>query len=425
MLREIQSRSRAFVNNARTGLWLNSHRVRAYATIMLAFELLAMIFLIAGTHGWIVPLGHPNTTDFVSFYAAGKLANDGVPADAYIQALHLAAEEQVSTPGISYVYFFYPPTFLILCALLARLPYLIAFLTFEFGTLTTFALVVRRILNQPISVMLLPLLAFPAVFINIGVGQNAFLTAAIMGGATLLVDRKPFIAGLLFGALVYKPHFGLLIPLALIANANWKAFAGAALSAISLACLAGILFGLPTWEAFFKALVSSHQTYEEGRVDFAAFVSPFGAIRLLGMSSTGAYLIQGIATVTAALLVIRTWRSCDSLPLRAATLISATLVAVPLSLFYDLCLSAVAVAWLIRERRLEGVAPWENLVFGAVFLAPLMTRSVGTSLHIPLALPIMLALLGVCFARVRRARIRKSRYDDSASWRPPTLVESG
>ena len=50
-----------------------------------------------------------------------------------------------------------------------------------------------------------------------GTGQNAFLTAALFGGATLLVDRRPVMAGLLFGALCYKPHFGLLVPVALAA----------------------------------------------------------------------------------------------------------------------------------------------------------------------------------------------------------------
>ena len=62
-------------------------------------------------------------------------------------------------------------------------------------------MVARRILDDTSAAALLALLAFPAVFWNIGLGQNAFMSAALFGGATLLVDRRPILAGLLFGAL--------------------------------------------------------------------------------------------------------------------------------------------------------------------------------------------------------------------------------
>ena len=102
---------------------------------MLAVELAFFAFIVAGTHGWIVPLDKPSTTDFVSFYAAGTLADAGTPALAYDQAAHLAAEEAIVAPGIQYQFFFYPPVYLLLCALLARLPYLVAFIAFEAASL--------------------------------------------------------------------------------------------------------------------------------------------------------------------------------------------------------------------------------------------------------------------------------------------------
>jgi hypothetical protein len=53
--------------------------------------------------------------------------------------------------------------------------------------------------------------AFPAVFVNIGHGQNGFLTAALLGSALLSLDRRPWLAGALIGLLAYKPQFGVLI----------------------------------------------------------------------------------------------------------------------------------------------------------------------------------------------------------------------
>src|SRR5579862_6589864 len=106
--------------------WLDRRRIGAAARILLALQLAGFLFIVAGTHGWIVPLPRPTTTDFVSFYAAGALANAGTPELAYDPHAHLAAEERATAAGIEYQFFNYPPVFILLCSLLARLPYLVA-----------------------------------------------------------------------------------------------------------------------------------------------------------------------------------------------------------------------------------------------------------------------------------------------------------
>src|SRR5437016_10591314 len=80
------------ISDLRSGVWLTRKRVRIAAALLLALELAFLLFFVAGTHGWIVPLDRPTTTDFVSFYAAGRLANAGGPQLAYDQTGHLAAE---------------------------------------------------------------------------------------------------------------------------------------------------------------------------------------------------------------------------------------------------------------------------------------------------------------------------------------------
>lgn len=389
---------------AKAGDWLSGERVLAYSGILLGLELLTFLFLVAGTHGWIVPLDRPNASDFVSFYAAGNLADAGTPAATYHQPEHLAAEERATEPGIAYVFFYYPPVFMLLCAAFARLPYLLAFVAFEGATLIPCLIVLRGILREKAWAWLVPLLAFPAVFLTIGLGQNAFLTAALVGGATLLIDRRPGVAGLLLGALCYKPHFGLLVPVALIAGRRWRALAAAAAAVLALVTLSVAFFGWETWHAFLVAAAGSPLTYQSGRVDFAAFVSPFGALRLLGADPPTAYIVQGGATLAAAALVASVWWRDLCLPIRAATLAAATLLAVPLTLFYDLMLAAVAMAWLIRAGREKGFLPWEKTLLAGIFVAPLLTRSLGTALHLPLATVLAIALLATCAAHARRAR---------------------
>src|SRR5438445_9807115 len=143
---------------------LDRRRIFICCRTLLAVEIAVFLLFVAGTHGLIVPLSGPTSTDFVSFYAAGALADEGVPELAYDQGAHYAAEERATAPGIEYRFFYYPPPFLLLCAPLARLPYLSSFLVFEAATLVFYLLVARRILGERGWTVYFPLLAFPAVF---------------------------------------------------------------------------------------------------------------------------------------------------------------------------------------------------------------------------------------------------------------------
>ena len=61
------------------GAALDRDRVLAYCRVLLLVETAVFLFLVTGTHGLIVPLAGPTSTDFVSFYAAGALADAGTP----------------------------------------------------------------------------------------------------------------------------------------------------------------------------------------------------------------------------------------------------------------------------------------------------------------------------------------------------------
>jgi hypothetical protein len=155
---------------------LDRDRLLAYCRVFLAVEIAAFAFLVAGTHGLIVPLSGPASTDFVSFYAAGTIADSATPYLVYDQAAHYAAEQQVSAAGVEYRFFYYPPVFLLICAILARLPYLPAFILFEAATLLFYLAVIQKIVAERGCPVLVPIIAFPAVFWTLGLGQNSFLT---------------------------------------------------------------------------------------------------------------------------------------------------------------------------------------------------------------------------------------------------------
>ncbi len=374
---------------------LDRRRVYGACGILLALEIAFFGFVIAGTYGLIVPLDRPASTDFVSFYAAGSLANSGTPELAYDRAAHHAAEERAAEPGIEHNLFYYPPTFLLICAALARLPYLAAFLVFEAATLVLYLLIARRILGEPDWRVLLPLLAFAPLLWTLGMGQNSLLTAALFGAATLLVERRPAIAGLLFGALCYKPHLALLVPVALAAGRHWRAFAAALLTVAVLCLLSLGVFGWPTWQAYLDAAVNSLGVYASGRIPFTGYVTPFGAVRQLGVQPEIAGALQLGAIAAAAILVGLVWGRRLPLAIRAATLASAALVAAPLALFYDLMLAGVAGIWLLRPELRDHLSDGEKLALVALFMLSLIPRRLAELSHLPIGPMIALSLGGL------------------------------
>jgi len=110
-----------------SGRWLHGDILRRWVLMLLVLQVAAFAFLFSGVHGWIVRLDHPVSVDFVSFYAAGVLSDQGQAVAAYSRAAHFAAEQAVLSPGIGYQFFLYPPPFLLVCAVLARLPWALSF----------------------------------------------------------------------------------------------------------------------------------------------------------------------------------------------------------------------------------------------------------------------------------------------------------
>ena len=395
------------------GDWLHRARILAFARVLVVLQIVGLVLMILGTHGAFVRLEKPTTTDFVSFYAAGSLAIQGTPELAYDQAAHFAREQAVTAVGIGYQYFFYPPVFLLLSAPLSLLPYLVSFVLFQVLTLGFFLFVLRAIMGNAGRGWTVAALAFPPVFWTLGLGQNSFLTAGLMGLGMLLLPARPFLAGLALGALCYKPHFGILLPLAFLAGRQWWAIAGAAAAASGLSLVSMLIFGLGTWQAYLAAIQTSRAVYESGTIEFFGMATPFGGALLLGLSPAQAHGVQILALALTAVAVIRIWWGGASLEVRAASVAAGTLLAVHLALVYDVLLLLLAMAWLVRAGIADGFRAGEKTVFFGVYLALLamtkflVLRGVDGAPPIPLGPLAAAAILAACVLRARdEARAR-------------------
>ena len=94
------------INIIRHAHWLTRDRIIAGGHVLLLIELTILVMLALWQHGIITDTVAQTSSDFVSFYAAGKLALEGTPALAYDQAAHFLVEQRYTVEGSPYQFFF-------------------------------------------------------------------------------------------------------------------------------------------------------------------------------------------------------------------------------------------------------------------------------------------------------------------------------
>jgi Glycosyltransferase family 87 len=384
----------------RSGKWLTATRARAYSLILLCICGVALAGWVILSHGLIDPNGKPLGTDFSNVYAAGTLTWQGHPADAYQPALQHAAEKAVfGGRDVPFFGWHYPPFFFAIAFVVASFPYAWGLAIWVAAGLAGYLTVIRAILPRPETVLIAA--AFPAVFVNIGHGQNGFLSTILLGGALHLLDRRPSIAGVLIGCLAYKPQFAILIPIALAAGGKWRTIGAAAATVGVLTAISLVTLGGGIWQAFADSMSFTQSVVlEQGGTGWEKIQSIFSAARMLGASVDAAYALQIALAVILAASVAWLWQSDAKFELKAAALATASLLATPYVLDYDLVVLAIALAYLARHGLRHGFQPYEISVLAAAWFVPAVSRGVAGVTGVPLGL---LLLLTCHFIVVRRA----------------------
>ena len=104
------------------------------------------------------------------------------------------------------------------------------------------------------------------------------------------------------------------------------------------------------------------------------------------------YALQGTVTVALGAALVWVWRSAAPYPLKAAALCLAAILATPYTFDYDMMVLAPAIAFLAAESFTRGFGPWEKTALAALWLMPLVARSVAQMTLIPLGVPAMLVV---------------------------------
>jgi hypothetical protein len=372
------------------------------------------VYLVASYgHGlWLIDgSGQPIATDFVNVWAGGRQVLEGNAAAVYDGVAHKAAEvAAVGHPFDGDYPWIYPPTFLFAAALLALFPYVSAYAAWVLLTFPALLATVRQTVGDRIGIFFA--CAYPGILSNFVVGQNGFVTAALLGGVLLAMQRRPLLAGCLLGLLSFKPHLGILFPLVLIADARWRVMAAATGTVALLIVASGAAFGWETWLAFFQALpVASRAALSDGLADWGKLQSVFGLVRVMGGSENLAWALQGTLAAVTAFVLWTLWQSKMSFEVKAAALATGSLLTTPYLFMYDLVVLAVPMAFLLRAKWRTGSVAGEMFGLAAasvlILVFPLIMAPVG------LAAVLIVALLIARRAWVTRAMAEVPLLADS------------
>jgi hypothetical protein len=251
------------------------------------------------------------------------------------------------------------------------LSYATAYTVWALGTFPAYLIAIRAIVGDRIGYLLAA--AFPAVLANFTIGQNGFVTAGLIGGTLVLMRQRPIMAGVLLGLLTFKPHLGLLFPIALIAGRQWRVLVSATIVALAMAGASWLAFGADTWQAFVGNIGHTSQAFlSEGSADWRKLQTIFGLTRSLGGSEPLAWSLQAMVTLAAATAVAALWRSTVQYEVKAAALGTGLMLATPYLYTYDLVALAVPLAFLFRLGLTRGFLPQELIGIGLACLLVLI-----------------------------------------------------
>lgn len=332
--------------------------------------------------------------DFINYWAGALLAAAGKADRAYSIPAFLAFERSLVGPASEFKIYGYPPVAMLLAWPLSWFSFVPALVLWAGSGVLLCSTLLSRAIGWRLAV--LAAIGAPASFLNLLSGQNGYFTAALFAGGLMLLERRPFMAGLLLGTLCYKPQLGLLLPVALVAGGQWRAVAAAALAVAAL-CLATLaLYGADTWLAFFHQLAFQRHLMEAGRSFWPRMPTVFAALRLLGAPDTVAWGVQSLSALLAGIAVWRVWRSAAAAEIKFAALGVAMFLATPYAWDYDMVVLLFAAGWIAVAARRDGVMPWDRIVAVALAALPLVmilsARDIGLQLG-PIGLWLALAAL--------------------------------
>lgn len=393
-------------NGATSIQWLNPQRITLYSWSFFVMGIGQILWLV-----FVRLKNDPvNGADFGIFWAVARLLHEGQAVKAYdATAVHQVTQQFMPVLKKGTFGWFYPPQYFIFLYPLGWFGYLWSYLLFEGASLWLAILGLRRLL--PDARWILLILGFGGVAINLGYGQNAFQTLALLTWIIVLQEKAPVRAGILAGIMCYKPQLMLMIPVMFLQNSNWRAIISGMLTLFCLVVLSMLLWDANLWLVWMRSMSLATQALAKGGNHYLAMVySLYALVHRFGLSTELSMLVQIAQGLILFGTSIKMTRDCPDVDLNNALWILTGLMMTPYLIEYEAAIlllplalyvkSGVRMGWCSRE--------WIGLVLCYLLVIP--CKWLGSTEDIECGYFLLLALYVMLVMRMNRI-VLKNRID--------------
>jgi alpha-1,2-mannosyltransferase len=390
---------------------LTRKRIRGHAAV-LGLVVWGLYAINIATPGLRDRVGQLKGADFLHFYVLGNIArmHDGsMLYDAPRQAV-LAQQLIGQDPGESYLPV-YGPQYSLLFIPFAGLSYVAAAAAWMLASALVYGIccwlvlrVCRQLQDDRVTVFILAA-AFPGFFYLVASGQNSAL--ALIGFTAAFFcfrAKRPLLAGMALGLLMYKPQFGLMAAVVFALTLNWRVITGALLTGGGQLALGAWYYGKGAVENYFQSITQVNQNALalEPHVDRMHSLQAFWHL-LLPWPRVGSVL-YAVTALGVCVVTVWCWKSRPSLHLRYAIFLLGTVLIDPHLTDYDLVVLMPALL-LIGDFILQSAESPERdaarVLIYAAYCLPLFGPLLK-GIHVQLSVPVFVALLLVLAAMIRK-----------------------
>ncbi len=380
--------------------FLNERRIRIHATLLAVATWLLFVASVAKP-GILDLTGGLKGGDFLQFYTAGAIHNEGSLSKLYDLRYFWDKGEQLTGYTKEHYLPVYPPQVAWIFAPFAKLSYTHAlYVWWAFGIAcyaAAMTLIYRACpaLQQYKRAYILAAIGFPGFFQAIGNGQVSLLLTLIVAGAMLLFAKgHPGWAGVVLGLAAFKPQVVASMVLVLLLARQWRMIAGALCTAV--AQLAAIVAVAET--AILRNYVDLALSLPKLN-DTALAVKPYQMHSIRGfwyllLGDGWLYIALSIICVVAALvLAFKSQRLVQEPLARIAVCVLAAMLVNPHVYIYDLAILAPALAVMIDFALRTGWPDRIGILAYATFAALLVAPGSSRLTHIQLSVVLLAAIL--------------------------------
>lgn len=348
--------------------------------------------------------GDPLGSDFITYWGASVLVANGETDQIF--DLHKFHDAQTRFLGKEYTnrLWHYPPFYLFYLIPLSWTSYIPAYICWN---LITFALYLSTIIQGRFKLYAsMALLFAPSTLVNCLTGQNGFLSATLFVNGILLLKTRPYLSGVFFGLLSYKPQLGILIPFILVALHQWKPFLSAIITITGLLALSLFIHGWEIWSLYLTNNINTSFILLEKGSGLLLFMMPtvFVSGRILGLENGLNYFLQITVALGVILGIMWGMRKTHDSTFQLVLASVGTFLVAPFAFNYDMTILSLAITFYFIQSWENDFNIFDRMLLLTIWFLPLVT--------VPLSmwgLPITPLILGI-FLFLLLSRLKQPKH---------------